>query len=359
MSEKLFSSPQIQRLLAQAASKLESLKAEGQEEKLRLLRGTIEIIKRNAEAFDESCQVNISWIGSHLQSALEILTSKSEITMTEVDDLYGTLYRFVVEFDLSIKSDLSLELRRFQNYIVENENNFSEATKRQALYARQEMPISVMKHLISSDVIQNLQSLEKVSQGIKDRIDQWEGRVALQEAGAAKLENSLKEYKTAFNFVGLHQGFDELSNTKKMELSSSKKWLLVFGLLSVLPLSIELILLFWNRDVLDELIWVFVATAVPAVSLTLLMIYFFRIALRNTEAAKAQLLQIEFRKTLCRFIQSYAEYSQQLKENNVDALAKFENVIFAGIVSNEEKLPSTFDGMEQIANIVRAIKGAP
>lgn len=356
MGTKLFSGQEAQNQLRLALAGIEGRPDWQNDEKLYLLAKTIAIFRDNAEAFDEHCQVNISWIGGSLSHALERITSKNA-TGGEADALYALLYRFTLEFDLSIKNDLSLELRKFQNYIVENEQAFSEDARRTAQYARQEMPISIMKHLLSSDVIQNLRSLEKVSKDIGDRITQWESRIAYQESGAVRLENSLKEYKTAFNFVGLHQGFDELSNTKKTEIESSRKWLLAFGLLAVLPLSIELVLLYWNRDVLDQLKWVFIASAVPAVSLTLLLIYFFRIVLRNTEAARSQLLQIELRKTLCRFIQSYAEYSKQLKENNVDALTKFESVIFAGIVSSEERLPSTFDGMEQIANMVRAIKG--
>ncbi len=356
MSKQFFSRPEVQDLLRQVIARLESQPDRQHDPKFHLLAKTISIIRENAERFDEQAQVNISWIGESLLSAVaQVIANGANIE--EVDRLYGLIYRITVEFDLSIKNDLSFDLRKFQNHIVENESAFTKDARESALFARQEMPISILKHLLSAEVIQNLRSLEKISKDVDQKIEGWEGRLAYQQGAATKLENSLKEYKTGFNFVGLHQGFDELSSAKKIEIASGRVWLLIFGLLAILPLTLELILLYWNRDVLNQLKWVFIASAIPAVSLTLLLIYFFRIVLRNSEAARSQLLQIELRKTLCRFIQSYAEYSKQLKENNVDALAKFESIIFSGLVSNDEKLPSTFDGMEQITNFVKAIKG--
>lgn len=356
MAKKFFERPEIKEQLRQVKNKLDGLYERENSEKLNLLSQAVNIVANNTETFDSNCQVNIAWIGEGLLGAMDGVIAK-DVTAQKIDHFYSLLYRFVVELDLTTKTDLSLELRRFQNYILEDKAAFTDEANRMALYARQEMPISVVKHLLGSDVIQNLRSLEIFSKDVDTKIEKWEGRITYQESAAAKLESSLKEYKTGFNFVGLHQGFDELSVAKKGEIDATRKWLLAFGLFALLPLTFELILIYFNRDVLDELKWLFLVSAIPVISLTLLAIYFFRIVLRNADAARSQLLQIELRKTLCRFIQSYAEYSKQLKENNIDALGKFESIIFAGLVSSDEKLPSTFDGLEQIAAVIKAIKG--
>jgi hypothetical protein len=60
---------------------------------------------------------------------------------------------------------------------------------------------------------------------------------------------------------------------------------------------------------------------------------------------------------LCQFIQNYAEYSKEIKTKDKSALEKFENLIFSGIVSDEQNLPSTFDGIEQLSKLADAIKG--
>lgn len=96
---------------------------------------------------------------------------------------------------------------------------------------------------------------------------------------------------------------------------------------------------------------------IPGLSLTLILVYYFRVALQNYQSIKAQILQIEFRMTLCGFIQSYAEYSSNIKDKNPSSLSKFEDVIFSNIMPTENKIPSTFDGIDQVSALITSIKG--
>ena len=68
-------------------------------------------------------------------------------------------------------------------------------------------------------------------------------------------------------------------------------------------------------------------------------------------------MQLELRQTLCQFIQSNVEYAQEIKNLDKEALEKFENLIFSGIVLNSDKIPGTFDGVESLASLVQALKG--
>ncbi|MGP1190579.1 hypothetical protein ACJ8KY_23530, partial [Serratia sp. CY54781] len=70
----------------------------------------------------------------------------------------------------------------------------------------------------------------------------------------------------------------------------------------------------------------------------------------------SQINQIELRKSLCMFIQNYVEYSKTMKSGGNNTLDKFENVIFSNILMSDEKLPSTFDGLDSIASIIKEIK---
>ena len=47
-----------------------------------------------------------------------------------------------------------------------------------------------------------------------------------------------------------------------------------------------------------------------------------------------------------------------MKKQDSSALEKFESLIFSGVVSDPEKLPSTFDGVEQIGNLIKSIKNS-
>jgi len=45
-----------------------------------------------------------------------------------------------------------------------------------------------------------------------------------------------------------------------------------------------------------------------------------------------------------------------MKMQDSSALEKFESLIFSGVFSNPEKLPSTFDGVEQIGSLIKSVK---
>lgn len=68
-------------------------------------------------------------------------------------------------------------------------------------------------------------------------------------------------------------------------------------------------------------------------------------------------MQLELRKALCQFIQSYVDYSTVIKKQDSAALEKFESLIFSGVVSDPEKVPSTFDGLDQIGALLKNVRG--
>lgn len=128
------------------------------------------------------------------------------------------------------------------------------------------------------------------------------------------------------------------------------------GLFIISPLVSEIILaakgIYSGKSLGTDHLFVLV----PIISIEIIMIYFFRVILFNHRSVKAQIMQIELRQTLCQFIQSYTEYSTEMKKQDPNALEKFESLIFSGVLSDPEKLPSTFDGVEQISNLIKSIK---
>ena len=170
------------------------------------------------------------------------------------------------------------------------------------------------------------------------------------------MKDKLDEYKIAFNFVGLHQGFSELASGKKNEARWLFWSLLGLGGLILAPLIVEV--LFALGVGLREPNVGYLLLFVPLVSIEIVLIYFFRVVLLNYRSVKAQIMQIELRMTLCQFIQSYADYSAKIKAADSVALEKFESLIFSGILSDPEKLPSTFDGISQVSSFIKSIKGA-
>lgn len=167
------------------------------------------------------------------------------------------------------------------------------------------------------------------------------------------LKNTLEAQKTEFNFVGLNQGFENVRNKKLDELKPVNRFsnFLIFLILT-LPIGLSIRFAVPHVGGLEAHL---LATA-PVFGLELLALYFYRVNLQHMRSIKAQIVQLELRQALCQFIQSYAEYSKKIKDENGAALDKFENLIFSGLAVNENQVPTTFDGLETLTNLIKSFK---
>lgn len=350
-----FANAETHQLLLKAKLTLGSVP--NQPRKWALLEQTLGIIDSNAADLDAHCQRNIEWIGSSVLSGLQEFGGDTDKLRDRIDALYGQLYRFLREYDLSVTGDLSPELRTFLQYPQEDSSTFSDVAKRQMEYADRSMPISIMKALLGTEVLQNVQSVKAYTDKVNATFAGWEKTLKEREDRAETLSNALKKYETAFNFVGLYQGFNNLSQSKKIELWVQRLVLVFLGLMTLVPLFAEIWFIVNYFSIVEQMKWPLLVSAVPALSLTVILVYFFRLAVRSVDSTKSQLLQIELRKTLCQFIQDYADYAKKIREGGDDVLSKFENVVFSGIVGNDEKIPATFDGLEQLSKLIKTVKG--
>jgi hypothetical protein len=356
--EALFATKGVQDALQLLENRLKSEIQKGglsgaDAEPLNHLLAPIALMRAVPAEWDQNCQFNIRALGREFRESLDQV-ARSQEPLSELETLYRYVFRFAVELQLSVSGDLGPELADFLRFTDSSVSRFSPRTQEELRWTRQQMAIAIMKRLLNSKPLQNLRNVGEVASRVERAFDGFEQQLREREERVQQLREALDKYKTGFNFVGLYQGFEELSAAKRDEVTKWRKWLVLFGLLGITPLAIELDFVLMHQDKIGELRWFLLASAVPALSITFLFLYFFRIALRGSDAARAQLLQLELRKTLCRFIQSYAEYAKEIKEGT---LAKFENVIFAGIVATDEKLPATFDGLEQLTGLVKAVRG--
>lgn len=153
----------------------------------------------------------------------------------------------------------------------------------------------------------------------------------------------------------MSKGFEKLLNDKEERKVGAFWFLILIGTLTLSPLIYQV----WNifQDQNSKFVW---ENAIPVVGLELIMIYFFRVVLSHYHSIQTQIMQLELRQSLCQFIQSYVEYAKKMRENGDDSskntLDKFENLIFSSILSNPDKVPGTFDGLEGLASFLKEIK---
>lgn len=322
-------------------------------QRLETCRETINYIIKKPYLFDETCKYNIKHIGKSYISYLQNFTGSTD----EINTIHAYCYRFLCELEFSMNKEELLDdepeeiKKRIEISLTPNQLHTSQIT-----YAAYLMPAHITRELIKHKNIHSINNLEenfskannineKINKELEDKIKEVE-----------LIKNKLDEYKTAFNFVGLHKGFDNLVSQKNNEKCHNSLLLTVLALLVIAPVAAASYytisqLLKGTPISIDYLI-----SAAPVLSLEIVLIYFFRIVLANNRSLKTQIMQLELRKSLCEFIQSYADYAKDIKTKDQGSLEKFENIIFSGIIAEPEKLPSTYDGLEQIGSLIKELR---
>lgn len=169
-----------------------------------------------------------------------------------------------------------------------------------------------------------------------------------------KLEEKINKNNDTAVFVSLDQGYKNLHEEKKKE----KKWAL-FGVVALgisvfIPVAIKLLGIKGYIELPVYNIYGYIGSATA----TFILLYYFRVSYLNYISIKTELTQIALRRNLCAFINGYSDFSERNK-NTPETLKQFENIIFSNICSDSKNIPTTYDGIEQLAKLINALKSTP
>ena len=170
------------------------------------------------------------------------------------------------------------------------------------------------------------------------------------------IKQALEQQKTEFNFIGLSDGFNSLRKQKVKELNGERRvyWILMLSIIGLIIYK-----LYWTVNYLNEPnpnLQLLIVVSISFVLMLLVVIYFFRISLVNIKSIRSQILQIDLRLTLCQFIHNYQNDTSGFRNAEIkDSLDKFEAVIFSPIVATDDKIPTTFEGIEQLSGLIGLI----
>lgn len=322
------------------------------------LKEFFSILVQNTNAFDQHCTANIEWIGKRfLGQLVSFSETKLENQTSALVSIFTSAYRFLCELEFSQPDDLSFELRSIKTFVDENLEKFVGTERQQLVYANYVMPVSVTKKLIHSPALAEFQSFADTAKAASDLKRVWDEEIKAKSEEIEALRQGLSRITTTYNFVGLVKGFENLASPKKWERRRTFIALLVLGAAMVAPVAAQLWFTANHIDTIDSHRNTLIYALPPLIALEVILLYLFRVVLLHFRSVTTQLLQINLRITLCQFIQSYSEYSTKIKKQDASALEKFESLIFSGITSDSGGLPSTFDGVEQIAKLVKSIRG--
>ena len=321
------------------------------------------ILKKMSQSNDcwlSICPFNYHYIGESFEKRLNFLEKNwdSEI----LDDIFLMSIRFLREAELTMRRQYKQKLwndddtyERIWDWFKSLTNDDIHYNQRfQLNYIQNDYSLMLLNDYLGKsfqaflNYEENIKKIEQHSIVLKETSDNIQKSADEKLEKVQQLSDTLENLKQGFNFVALSDGFSRMLNEKK----SSKKWILLLlfliaGIISTIPAYKFL------SDGGTNLTWQQIAISA---GLELVLIYFFRVVLFHYRTVQTQIMQLDLRLSLCQFIQSYAEYAKEIKTNDKDALDKFENLIFSSILSSDEKIPSTFDGLEQLNSLIKQFK---
>ncbi|SNV77484.1 hypothetical protein [Haemophilus pittmaniae] len=335
--------------------------------KLKFCLSILENIKENLDKWINNCPFSTDKVISHI--------SEENISPDGISNaLYLACGRFLREYILTEeragKSDRLLNeiWYRFKNEAKEfiSEDNYPHRLNNLITGG---FDIDVINNYLGHIFPQAFSNYEDKVKEAEEKLNNIDGKIKLEtenlksllfekEEKVKTLASKLEEQKIGFNFVGLSKGFENLLSKKRISKWTSFSIMTIFCIL-LITVPIVFIggrFLNWLSEYninWNDIGW---EHTLPIFGLEFVLIYFFRVVLTHYNSIQTQIMQIELRQSLCQFIQSYGDYAKEIKEKDGASLEKFENLIFSSILSTPDKVPSTFDGLEQLSNLIKNLK---
>lgn len=334
-------------------------------------------MESSEDEWNEKCQYLYPKYKDEFLTELTRLISNTteDNILVLIEDIYCRCAYFLREYILYLESNDPYdyrygmdELSLVHNKILDDDRPFIDPinNKRLNLIKDKQLDIWILGYYFYGKSFKSFERYEELVKDSEIESLSIERQISLQKDELSKfisdkkeavdrLAKQLEQQKTAFNFVGLSKGFEKLLKDKEKAKKSSFRFAFLLGV-ALISIPIYFVYLLTNNLEIIAQAHLWKAT-IPFTGLEIIFLYFFRVVLSHYNSIKTQIMQIELRQSLCQFIQSYAEYAKEIKEKDGASLEKFENLIFSSILSTPDKVPSTFDGIEQLSNLIKNIKG--
>lgn len=167
------------------------------------------------------------------------------------------------------------------------------------------------------------------------------------------LNDTLSKTRSEFNFLNLSQAFTNIRKIKKSELNNINiAFYCIAVLLLFTPIALLLFNIYGNIDKFND--WNKLLYILPVATIEIILLYFMRLFYIQKNSLAAQLLQIDFRLSICEFIKNYVD-DRTISEKDKDTWSAFEALIFSPIQLREDKIPSVLDGTDSLAEFISKV----
>jgi hypothetical protein len=202
--------------------------------------------------------------------------AKNYEQIQDSERLLAMAYRFLCELEFAKPGDLRLDLERIKTFIDNNIYVFPENLKRQLIYANYMMPAAIVKSMLNNPNMAAMREYNERYESATILKKQWDDEIAQKADQVQGLQERLDNQKTGFNFVGLVDGFRQLSKQKRTEKRIAFISLLCLGVLLLSPVLLELTFINNHIGILDGYKNELFFSLPPLITIEVLLIYFFR-----------------------------------------------------------------------------------
>lgn len=322
------------------------LSAENPDVRPRLLVGALTSMLDSSEDYEKNAILTVQWIGASLKAAI----LNQDYSEQAIGKTLALAARVVREVTIRRSSYTALETELL-SYYINQKNRLKGDDLAQADYITNGLPIAVQRDLLDQ-IAHADRSANYTKENLLEGLADIEGRVNAHKVELSKIESN-------YNFVGLTAAFNRLLIAKRKEKSFSFLATLFLGVFAIaVPVTVLALRSFHIDMALFDTSWSPAALAIliAIVGIEVVVLYFFRISLKNYQVSRSQITNLQLRNALCAFIEGYMEFKLRHGGKDPATLSGFEHLIFAGLPDGGDGLPPTIDGLGQVAEIVRAAK---
>lgn len=349
-------------------------------------------------SYGDFATIAINNLGDQFRNVISSkIGSNKENLEKDIDTLFNFLGQVAQElFIRNEKMAMSDSLLNLLNFYFYSPNR-NKADKYLALHFTGKLPFLIYREM-------EMNSKDSVANrlvAVDERITIWNKRLddlKETEKKVDALSSDLERKRLSFSFLGLSAAFKEFYGRKKFSLYINLVFVFLFGaLLIITPVmtynelsngarkresalesltAIASKIQSDNKNNHDQLnydmneIKQALTTSgnadgeniknkwfyfLPLITIEILLLYYFRISIQNYNNTKSQIMQLETRNAVCQFIEPYLKFKNDNKQLEA-SLNSFESLVFSNLAPNDEKIPSTFDGLEQLARLIKNIK---
>ncbi|WP_288476477.1 hypothetical protein [uncultured Pantoea sp.] len=309
-------------------------------------------MRDNAIIWSKGCQFSINRSGTDFKNSLQGFTNDEN----SIEEIYHYAFQMNTELYITTDSNLEISYKKIRDFTRKNIEKFSIIYQKPIERTLYDLPTNLFKDVFKNQEFDVLRDFVKTKKSAEELKLKWDHEIGVKKQDVINIKSDLEKQKHSYNFISLHRGFRKIGDVKAKELCFARIAMILLGIIIPVLIFAEAWLVFFggvkftNDDTAD---WI---KLIPGISLLFMSIYYFRISLANVNSIKAQMIQISLRMSLCQFIENYTKFSSKVNSENKVLLTKFEDVIFSNIMPNAEKIPSTFDGVEQLAKLLTSLK---